>query len=180
LKSLGIISVKSASRFSIYSIVKYEKYQTEGQQEASTGASIAANGGHAKGPQKATKQALKHLNIDSNTLSGKPDVPSPTEAKSKPNSAECGALLEYLNEKSGSHFKPVDSNLKLIQARINEGATTEEIKQVIDTKAAEWMSDEQMKIYLRPATLFSPKNYAQYSGQLGKSNAGCDFFGGCV
>lgn len=102
-----------------------------------------------------------------NTLSGKPDPVPPKTKKPKLNGAECSEVLDYLNEKAGSKFRPVDASLKLIQARFNEGATLDEIKQVIDAKTAEWKPDPKMAKFLRPGTLFNPTKYAQYAGQLG-------------
>jgi uncharacterized phage protein (TIGR02220 family) len=104
------------------------------------------------------------------TLSGKPDDIAPKNPKQKNNGAECASILEYLNEKSGSNFKPVASNLNLIQARLNEGATAGEIKRVIDAKVIDWKKDSKMVKYLRPATLFNATNFAQYAGQASNEN----------
>lgn len=105
-----------------------------------------------------------------NTLPGKPDpIPRKTQ---KLNGAECSVVLDYLNEKAGTRFKPVNANLTLIQARFNEGATLDEIKQVIDAKTLEWKADVKMAKYLRPDTLFNAKKYASYAGQLGDGDSG--------
>jgi uncharacterized phage protein (TIGR02220 family) len=90
------------------------------------------------------------------TLSSKPDLVS---------------VLQYLNEKSNRDFQPVQANLKLIYARLKEGATVEKCKQVIDAKVLEWAKDKKMSEYLRPATLFNATNFAQYAGQLSTSDA---------
>ena len=76
-------------------------------------------------------------------------------------------VLNYLNSKIGSRFRSVPANLKLISARLKEGATVADCKSVIDAKVAEWSEDSKLKKYLRPATLFSAENFAQYVGQLG-------------
>lgn len=103
------------------------------------------------------------------TLSGKPDESSPENPKPqrrKSHRAESSEILAYLNEKVGSNFRAVESNTKLIEARIDEGATIEELKRVIDTKTAEWKKDPKMAEYLRPSTLFNQTKYAQYAGQI--------------
>ncbi len=100
----------------------------------------------------------------SKALSGKPDH-TPVK-KPKFNGEECSAVLDYLNEKVGSRFKPVKANLQFIQARFNEGATLDEMKLVIDAKAAEWINDPKNSKYLRPETLFNATKYASYAGQL--------------
>jgi uncharacterized phage protein (TIGR02220 family) len=88
-------------------------------------------------------------------LSGKPDV-----AKS---------ILNFLNEKTGRRYRPVEANLKLIVARLQGGATEQTLRQVIAKKCREWAADEKMALYLRPATLFNATKFAQYEGELGAS-----------
>ena len=96
------------------------------------------------------------------TLSGKPD-PVPVSAKKSGDSVR---ILEHLNRVSGKAFKPVAANLELIEARLRE-ASVEDVLAVIDRQAAKWGSDEKMSEYLRPATLFNRKNFAQYdAGKL--------------
>lgn len=66
-------------------------------------------------------------------------------------------IIDYLNEKVGSHYKSNISKTKsLIQARLNEKFTLEDFKKVIDNKCLEWMGTEWQK-YLRPETLFGTK-----------------------
>lgn len=89
------------------------------------------------------------------TLSGKPDL--------LPQSRE---ILEFLNTKTGRAYKPVPANLDLIRARLKEGYTPSELRQVVAKKCREWAADEKMAPYLRPATLFNKTNLAQYSGEL--------------
>lgn len=76
------------------------------------------------------------------------------------------SVIDHLNEKSGSSFRHVDSNLKLVLARLKEGATIDECRQVIDRKCSDWLKDKKMQEYLRPATLFNATNFASYVGQL--------------
>jgi uncharacterized phage protein (TIGR02220 family) len=93
-----------------------------------------------------------HKKQNSKALSGKPDAI---------------AVLDYLNERTGRSYQPVDSNTKLIAGRLKDGATVEQCKAVIDAKVAKWGADPKMDEYLRPKTLFNATNYAQYSGELG-------------
>jgi uncharacterized phage protein (TIGR02220 family) len=76
-------------------------------------------------------------------------------------------ILTYLNEKARRNYRPVKANISLISARLKEGATPDECRAVIDTKVKAWSTDTKMAQYLRPATLFSATNYAQYAGELG-------------
>ena len=90
-----------------------------------------------------------------------PETETETEAYICSPSAE---VLDYLNQKALSKFRPVPANIKLIESRLKEGATVEEMKRVIDTMVAKWMDDEKMREYLRPSTLFNATKYSQYSG----------------
>lgn len=87
----------------------------------------------------------------------------------KPNSKreDAGLVLAYLNEQAGRDYRPVNGNISLIAARLNEGATVEDCKAVIDRKVGEWKGGEMDK-YLRPATLFNATKFAQYQGEAPK------------
>lgn len=80
--------------------------------------------------------------------------------------ADAAQILAYLNNRAGRGYQPVKANLSLIIGRLREGATLDQCKAVIDAKAAAWGSDPKMAGYLRPKTLFSATNFAQYVGDL--------------
>lgn len=105
---------------------------------------------------------------DSTTSAG--DSPS-TSAGAAPritNSSESvKEVLVHLNQMAGTSYRPVDSNLRLIEARLKEGATVADMKRVIDAKCAEWKGGDMEK-YLRPQTLFNASKFEQYLGALGK------------
>ena len=103
------------------------------------------------------------LPIESTTLSGKPD---PDQPERKKLSTACGEVLTFLNEKTGRNYRPVKANIEMIAARLKEGATVDECRQVIAKKCREWRADEKMESYLRPKTLFNRTNFAQYQGEL--------------
>lgn len=79
---------------------------------------------------------------------------------------EAQEILLFLNAKAGRGYPPLDANLDLIAARLKEGATPAQCRQVIAKKAREWGGDEKMAEYLRPKTLFSKTNFAQYVGEI--------------
>jgi len=87
-------------------------------------------------------------------LSGKPDD-------------EPEKILAYLNVAANRGYRPVPSNIKLIRARLKEGATPAEMRAVIDLKVKQWAKDPKRAQYLRPETLFNATKFAQYVGQLG-------------
>ena len=70
-------------------------------------------------------------------------------------------ILSFLNETAGKSFKPVESNLKFIRARLSEHPP-ETLKQIIQVKSFEWKDDFKMNEYLRPETLFNPTKFQTY------------------
>lgn len=118
------------------------------------------------------KQEQKKKQKEKDFMSGKPDVvslesfsfkevPKQTTLKS-----QAIQILKFLNEKTGRAYRPVDTNLKLIEARLKSGATLRDCFQVIAKKTREWKSDAKMAEYLRPATLFNATKFEQYVGEL--------------
>lgn len=85
-------------------------------------------------------------------MSGKPD--------------ESAEILQFLNEKARRNFRPTKVNLKLIRERLKEGYTPTECRQVIVRKCREWVHDDKMRQYLRPATIFGREKFNQYAGEL--------------
>ena len=66
-------------------------------------------------------------------------------------------LIQYLNEKTGSDYKADLSNAKRVQSLLDAGYSPDQLRTVIDKKCDEWMTDEKMRPYLRPSTLFGDK-----------------------
>ncbi|MBY4947028.1 conserved phage C-terminal domain-containing protein [Cupriavidus respiraculi] len=89
----------------------------------------------------------------------------------KPDASQSREVLEYLNAKTGSAYRAVDSNLKLIADRLKSGVTVADCKAVVDAKVQQWGKDAAMEQYLRPTTLFRASNFEQYLGQLGGGSA---------
>ena len=92
-------------------------------------------------------------------LSGKPDVAVPLRETAK-------QVLEFLNAKTGRRYQPVRANLALIEARLRDGATADELRAVVAKKCREWRGDPKMNEFLRPKTLFNATNFASYQGEL--------------
>ena len=78
----------------------------------------------------------------------------------------CKTVIDHLNAKTGRAFRNTDANKKFIIGRLKEGFTLDDLKAVIDAKALEWLDDETMCQYLRPATLFNATKFSQYHGAL--------------
>lgn len=92
------------------------------------------------------------IKTKSKTLSGKPD--------------DAIEVLKFLNLKANRSYRPVKAHCEMIQARLAEGFTVAELKQVTAKKCREWLADDKMAEYLRPKTLFSRTNFANYAGEL--------------
>ena len=66
-------------------------------------------------------------------------------------------IIELLNEITGRSFRPSDSSLRPIRARLREGFTMDDFSAVIRLKNAQWANRADMRQYLRPETLFGNK-----------------------
>lgn len=80
-------------------------------------------------------------------------------------------IIDYLNEVTGKRYRHTDVTIKLIKARLNEGFTVDDFKQVIDKKTKDWKDDPKMKDYIRPQTLFGTK-FEGYLNQEEKKKPG--------
>lgn len=81
-------------------------------------------------------------------------------------------VILYLNQVAGTRFTAgSQATKKHINARLKEGYTLEDFKQVIDTKTSEWQGTEFAK-FLRPVTLFGTKfeNYINQQPPRSKKN----------
>jgi len=75
-------------------------------------------------------------------------------------------IVNYLNRVSGKKYKPTTNKTKkCINARINEGFSVDDFKQVIDKKVNAWQGTDMEK-YIRPETLFGTK----FEGYLNEKN----------
>lgn len=75
------------------------------------------------------------------------------------------SLIEFLNLKTGKAFRPVEANLKFIEARLQSGATVPQCRALIIRKQREWKDKPDMQQYLRPETLFNATKFESYLGE---------------
>ncbi|CVO26808.1 replication protein [Streptococcus pneumoniae] len=99
-----------------------------------------------------------------NILSGNPDLTFPTWLEEtaikdleRTKHKELWVPIAYLNQVANKRYKFVDKTKRLLLARVKEGYTLEDFKQVIDIKTAEWKDSPEFSKYLRPETLFGSK-----------------------
>lgn len=74
-------------------------------------------------------------------------------------------IINHLNQCTGKNFRSnTAATVRMIDARLNDGYTVEDFKEVIDNKVYEWKGTEQEQ-YLRPETLFTPSHFESYLNQ---------------
>jgi len=101
---------------------------------------------------------------DKTLLSDKSDA-TPKNLSLKPQAIE---VLEELNKLTDRHYRPVPANLEMITARLKEGFTVQDLKDVILDRCQEWYQDPKMSQYIRPKTIFNKTNCANYQGGIRK------------
>lgn len=74
-------------------------------------------------------------------------------------------IINYLNERIGTHYQVCSSTKGYIDARLHELRSLDDFKKVIDNKAEDWLNDSKMAKYLRPKTLFGT-NFDSYLNEI--------------
>ena len=120
----------------------------------------------------STRRSRKHretqklLQCNTTATKGNGDIDIDIDKGQKPQSDVYGEIIKYLNEKTGSHFKPTSkSTQRLINGRLSENYTIEDFKYVIDVKTNEWKGNIKMSKYLTPDTLFNASKFEKYRNQ---------------
>ena len=80
--------------------------------------------------------------------------------------SEAREAIAFLNKRAGRNYMPTQVNTNFVIARLREGYTLQHVKIVIVMKCKEWLHDEKMNQYLRPATLFNCEKFNQYAGLI--------------
>lgn len=129
---------KGTTKCRIITVIHYDEYQDKGKTEASEGQDKGKTGarqGQQYKNNKEVKEDKKNIYADS-----------------------VEEIFRYLNDKTGKNYTGRSKAQRdHIIARLKEGYTVEEFKNVIDNKVAAWKGDPKMEQYLRPETLFSTK-----------------------
>ena len=111
-------------------------------------------------------QKLLQCNTTATKGNGDIDIDIDIDKGKKPQSDVYEEIIKYLNEKTGSHFKPTSkSTQRLINGRLSENYTIEDFKYVIDVKTNEWKNNTKMSKYLTPDTLFNASKFEKYRNQ---------------
>lgn len=78
-------------------------------------------------------------------------------------------IIDYLNTVCDKHYRTTKGNIKYIHGRLKDGYSADDLKTVIDNKAAEWKGDVKWDKYLRPQTLFAPEKFDSYLNEKPKT-----------
>lgn len=152
----------------------------EAEKQRERRATLSANGSLGGRPKKqklSEDKLLKQKVIfekpkENQTESLPSPSPSPALALETPLSSleeaqdddksECLEILEFLNAKTGREFRPIDSNLSIIKARLSEsGVTSCGVEKMIERQCKKWKGTD-MEEYLRPETLFRKSKFDSY------------------
>lgn len=78
-----------------------------------------------------------------------------------PLTASCNEVIDFLNQVAGTGYKHSETSRKSIRARLNDGFTVDDCKQVIRNRWKAWRGTEWQQ-YMRPDTLFRPSKFEGY------------------
>lgn len=150
LEQLGNLDIKSNNKFSVITIGKWAFFQGDTPEVEQ---------------QMNNKWTTNEQQMDTNK-----NVKNEKNAKNDNRySSSTREIVAYLNEMTGSHYKPGTRKTQdLIKARMNEGFTVDDFKTVIWKKTKEWKNDPKMVKFLRPETLFGNK----FEGYLNQKERG--------
>lgn len=138
----GLISRTSYVTKHGYRAVEYAAMGPSRIDESSAAESCAADTGDPRTPTNEPQPLI-------------PEPQAPAQSK-EPDPTE--EVIHHLNHRLGTQYKTTtQATRKLIKARLKEGFTVEDMKLVIDKKAAEWVGSPKMAQYLRPDILFGNK-----------------------
>lgn len=135
-------------------------------EKASAISKMRGKSGRLGGQARAKHLPSKSQASASNTTTTTTTNTTTTKSKALSGKPDAVAILQFLNEKAGREYQPVAVNLEKIEARLREGYTVADLRQIVAKKCRDWGADDKMRQYLRPATLFNREKAAQYRGEL--------------
>ena len=158
LKKTGEITVEATNKYTVITVVNYCKYQSFDYNEGQTEDKQTANKGQTEGNQTANEGQTKGNNIRNKEYKKNKNL------RNKEIYIQADEVIDHLNMRTGSQYRHSESSRKNIVARLNEGYTVQQCKDVIDKKCVEWMNTEMQK-YLTTETLFRPSKFEKYLNQ---------------
>ena len=155
-----------------------QQYELVAEQPKEVGMTDGIPSGNQDGYQMDTqvrlgKDRLGKVRLGKGRLdSTRQDKTQESQPEADPISIEVvKEVIGYLNQKAGTKYRSTTAATKrLVGARLKEGFTVDDCKKVIDNKVADWLSDEKMKNYLRPNTLFQASKFESYLNETPKKS----------
>lgn len=159
----GVVVIK---HWKIHNYIRHDRLNETAYTEERSQLVLKDNGAYSKVCQSSDGHLPDTCQSDDSI--GKVSIGKDSVEKNT-HSDEINEIVSYLNERTGSKYRPSTKETKShINARLNEGFTVEDCKTVIDIKTDEWLGDEKMQRFLRPQTLFGTK-FESYLNQLSPS-----------
>jgi uncharacterized phage protein (TIGR02220 family) len=107
-------------------------------------------------------------NEETSGASGAATSPSPETSRNGDRRKQALEILAFLNDRAGRSFRPSPRNLAFVEARLRSGISPALLRRVVVEKVREWASDDRMREYLRPETLFNETKCESYVGRLSR------------
>ena len=150
LVNMGNCIIESITHYSIITVVNWAFYQ----------------GGLEKVSSKVSTKYQPSI-TDKNDKNNKEDIYS----EAKPHNSLLKItqrIIDHLNQTGNRNFTYSKANLRIIQARLNEGHTEQDCKKVINVK---WADPDFNKKFFRPSTLFRPTKFEGYLNEESKEQS---------
>lgn len=159
----GIVVIK---HWRIHNYIRSDRYKETVYQEEKAQLEVKENGAYTLPENTGIPVGIPNgYRLDTQDRIGKDRDRIDKDILSS--SEQIKEIVDYLNEKCNTRYRAnTDATKKHINARLNEGYTVEDFKQVIDTKVAEWGKDSKMRKFLRPETLFGTKFESYLNQQI--------------
>lgn len=146
------ITIETTKANTLINIVNWASYQSE-KLETTNDSTI---GQPSDNQRTTTNKNDKNVKNEKNKdiLSGKPD-------DVKNSQIDYANFFKWFNEQTGRKFKNVDGNRRMINGRLKDGYTKDDLATVVTFMSKKWKGTDQEQ-YLRPSTLFRPSKFEGY------------------
>lgn len=161
LKKADLIITKTFNKMKIdktnWYTINYKKIESMSLPRGQNEPSIGSKWTYEEGQNEPTNNQRIHREYIYS-----PDTSNDDSSEEKPKQVvmtdEHKIIIDYLNQKAGTRYEYNSTKtITLLNTLFRKGYSVEDIKKVIDIKCNEWLPQEEMRMYLRPRTLFSNK-----------------------
>ncbi|MBD5392971.1 MAG: DNA replication protein [Lachnospiraceae bacterium] len=160
----GVIVIK---HWRMHNTLRMDRYKPTVYQEEMSTLAIKKNMSYTEAERLAEidsgkpcgNQSATQIRLDKNSI----DKDNKDIAEKTPSVPPYQEIIDYLNEKTNSHYRhTTKATQRIINGRLSENFTVEDFKRVIDVKTDQWLNDKKMSAYLRPETLFAASHFESY------------------